>query len=432
MGAVDARAGGPARPRPDTRSSASTATSRRWPVPSSRPGALAGALADVQNYPHGGYTELTAAVAALRRCRAGERRPRRGRRRPDPSLRRAFAGPGDRVAIADDPTYPLFRIAANLAGAEIADDDPAVTFCCRPNNPTGALDDLPAARPLIVDEAYFEYAGETAADRIDEGIVVLRTFSKAFGLAGARVGYALADADTAAELNRRQAPAAISTLSAALAVAALADPPDVSAQVEERERLARGLRALGLEPLPSRTNFLFVPVEEPAELGATLLRSGLVVRIFPDGIRASVRDEHDDDLLLEGLARALDRPAPVAAAGGRAARHLRATAETRVRVRLALDGAGRVRVATGAGIYDHFLEQLAFHAGFDLDPRGRRRPRDRRAPHGRGRRDRARRGARPGAGRPARDRALRRRRRADGRRARAGGRRPGRAAVRRS
>ena len=59
-------------------------------------------------------------------------------------------------------------------------------------------------------------------------------------------------------------------------------------------------------------------------------------------------------------------PAPVAAAGGRRARHVRATAETRVRVRLALDGAGRVRVATGAGIYDHFLEQLAFHAGFDL------------------------------------------------------------------
>jgi imidazoleglycerol phosphate dehydratase HisB len=241
-----------------------------------------------------------------------------------------------------------------------------MTFTCRPNNPTGALGDLPAARPLVVDEAYYEYAGETAAGLIGEGVVVLRTFSKAFGLAGARVGYALADADTAAELNRRQAPAPISTLSAALAVAALVDPPDVSAQVEERERLARGLRALGLEPLPSRTNFLFVPVEEPAQLGATLLRSGLVVRTFPDGIRASVRDEHDDDLLLEGLARALDRPAPVAPAGGRAARHVRATAETRVRVRLALDGASRVRVATGAGIYDHFLEQLAFHAGFDL------------------------------------------------------------------
>jgi imidazoleglycerol phosphate dehydratase HisB len=241
-----------------------------------------------------------------------------------------------------------------------------VTFSCRPNNPTGALGGLPSARPLVVDEAYFEYAGETAVDRIDEGVVVIRTLSKAFGLAGARVGYALADAETAAELNRRQSPAPISTLSAALAVAAFAEPPDVSAQVEERERLARGLRALGLEPLPSRTNFVFVPVEAPEDLGAALLRSGLVVRVFPDGIRASVRDPEDDDLLLQGIARALGRPAPVADAGRRSARLVRATAETRVRVRLALDGASRVRVATGAGLYDHLLEQLAFHAGFDL------------------------------------------------------------------
>ena len=71
-------------------------------------------------------------------------------------------------------------------------------------------------------------------------------------------------------------------------------------------------------------------------------------------------------MLLDALARALDRPSPVAAPGGRRVRRLRATAETRIAVRLALDGASRVRVATGAGLYDHFLEQLAFHAGFDL------------------------------------------------------------------
>jgi imidazoleglycerol-phosphate dehydratase / histidinol-phosphatase len=337
-----------------------------WPLPSSRPGALATALADVQNYPHGGSPELTAAIA--RYAGVEPENIVLGAGADDLILlcARAFAGPGDRVAIAEDPTYPLFRIASNLAGAEVSADDPVVTFSCRPNNPTGALGDLPPARPLIVDEAYFEYAGETAVDQIEDGIVVIRTFSKAFGLAGGRVGYALASPETAAELNRRQSPAPISTLSAALALAALADPPDVSAQVEERERLARGLRTLGLDPPPSRTNFVFVPVEAPDELGAALLRSGLVVRVFPDGIRASVRDAEDDDLLLEGIARALDRPAPVASAGGRRARHLRATAETRVRVRLALDGASRVRVATGTGIYDHFLEQLAFHAAFDL------------------------------------------------------------------
>ena len=105
---------------------------------------------------------------------------------------RAFAGPGDRVAIPAPPTYPLFRIAADLAGAEVSDDGVVVTFACRPNNPTGELGGLPDARPLVVDEAYFEYSGSTAAPLLDDDVIVLRTFSKLFGLAGARVGYALA------------------------------------------------------------------------------------------------------------------------------------------------------------------------------------------------------------------------------------------------
>lgn len=336
------------------------------PPPSARPGAVAGALAEVNAYAHGGYPRLVAAIAAY--AGVGPENVVLGAGADDLILlcARAFAGPGDRVAIAEEPTYPLYRVAAGLAGAEVGDETPAVTFSCRPNNPTGELGDLRDARPLVVDEAYFEYAGETAAGLIDDGVVVIRTFSKAFGLAGARVGYALADAATAAELNRRQAPLPVSTLSAALALAALADPPNVARQVEERERCARALRALGLEPLPSWGNFLYVPVAEPEAVGAAMLRSGIVVRVFADGIRFNVRDREDDDLLLEALARALDRPAPVAPPGGRRARHVRATAETRIRVRLALDGAARVRVATGAGLYDHFLEQLAFHGGLDL------------------------------------------------------------------
>jgi imidazoleglycerol phosphate dehydratase HisB len=217
-----------------------------------------------------------------------------------------------------------------------------------------------------VDEAYYEYCGETAVGLIGDGVIVIRTFSKAFGLAGARVGYALAEVETARELNARQAPCPVSSLSAALALAALESPPDVTPIVEERERLARTLRALGLEPFPSSANFLFVPVEDARALGDALLRQGLAVRVFRDGIRISILDREDDDLLMEALGRILEKPSPVAAAGGRRVRHLRATAETRIAVRLALNGASRVRVATGAGLYDHFLEQLAFHAGFDL------------------------------------------------------------------
>ena len=272
--------------------------------------------------------------------------------------------------MPEAPTYSLYRIAAQLAGAEATethDVDAALTFACRPNNPTGAFDALPDARPLVVDEAYFEYAGETALAEIESGdVVVVRTFSKAFALAGARIGYALAARDVADELNARQAPAPVSTISAALALAALASPPDVEPVLEERERLAAALRALGLAPLPSRANFVYVPVEDGRALGAALLRQGIVVRSYADAIRIGVLDAEDDDALLEALARVLDRPSPVAAAGGRRVRVLRATAETRLAVRLSLDGASRVRVSSGAGLYDHFLEQLAFHAGFDL------------------------------------------------------------------
>jgi histidinol-phosphate aminotransferase len=168
---------------------------------------------------------------------------------------RAYAGPGDRVAIADEPSYPLYRVAAWVTGADVGDDGPVLTFVCRPHNPSGAMVDIPAARPLVVDEAYFEYGGQTAIPLIGDGVIVVRTFSKAFGLASARVGYALADVELAAELNDRQQPAPISTLGAALALAGLAaGPPDVSATIAERERLSDGLRAIGFEPLPSYTN----------------------------------------------------------------------------------------------------------------------------------------------------------------------------------
>jgi len=275
------------------------------PPDGARPEALSGALSHVHGYPHGGYPELVSAIAEY----AGVE--------PDNVLlgagaddlilltSRAFAGPGDRVAIADEPTYPLFRISAWLAGAEVGDVEPAFTFCCRPHNPTGALVDVPAARPLVVDEAYYEYCGETVA-LLDSGVVVLRTLSKAFALAGARVGYALADRETARELAARQAPAPISTLSAAVAVAALAKPPDVRPILEERERLAERLRELGLRPLPSSTNFLYVPDDRASTISERLLSMGMLVRDYPGAIRVTVLDRQANERLLGALAQAID------------------------------------------------------------------------------------------------------------------------------
>ena len=330
------------------------------PPPTARPGAVAGAVARVNEYPRGGYPELCAAIASY----VGLERENvvLGAGADDLLLltAAAFAGAGDTVAVPAAPTYPLYRIAAQLAGAEVGDDEPVLTYCCRPNNPTGALEPLPAARPLVVDEAYIEFADDDGAvELIEEGVIVVRTFSKLFGLAGARVGYALAAREVASELNARQNPAPVATPSVALALAALAAPPDPRPTIAERERLAAELRALGYKPLPSRANFLYVPLDDPERLADELLAAGCAVRVYEDAVRISVRDREDDDLLLAVLAG--ERPAST-----RRARHLRATAETALRVRLVLDGASRVRVATGAGLYDHFLEQLAFHAGLDL------------------------------------------------------------------
>jgi histidinol-phosphate aminotransferase len=265
--------------------------------------AVSEALSRINAYPHGGYPLIHEAIAEY----AGVARENvvLGAGADDLLMLcgRSFARPGDVVAVADDPTYAVFRMAAWVAGAEVGDSNPILTFCCRPNNPTGALVALPAARPLVVDEAYFEYAGgETATGLLDDGVVVIRTFSKAFGLAAARIGYLLADEAAAAELRERQHPAPVATTSVALALAGLAEPPDVGPTIEERERLGAELCLLGLEPLQSWANFLYVPTERADELSAALLRRGLAVRPSPGAIRITVRDRADDDELLRALA----------------------------------------------------------------------------------------------------------------------------------
>src|SRR5262249_37089920 len=148
-----------------------------------------------------------------------------------------------------------------------------------------------------------------------------------------------APAELAAELNARQAPAPVSSLSAALAIAALASPPDLEPTIEERERVAEELRALGYAPLPSYGSFLFVPTDDPQALFDRLLVHGCAVRVSQGGIRITIHDREDDDLLLAAF-RGEDK-------ASRRVRHLRATAETQLRVRLSLDGESRVRVATG-------------------------------------------------------------------------------------
>jgi len=334
------------------------------PPASARPYALARALAHVNEYDRGRYHALREAIAqrhgvALEQVALGA-----GSDEFIVLLAQLFA-PGGRIATVPAFSYSMYRYAAGMARATVVDDpsEADLVYVCRPNNPTGELPEVPSVSgQLVIDEAYAEYAGVSALDRVADGAIVLRTFSKAYGLAGARVGYALAPAELTAAIASRQAPLSVSSLSAALALAALAAPPDLSAALAERDRLAKELCGLGLAPLRSYTNFLFIPMDEPERLVERLLPYGAVTRAYTGGLRVSVRDQFDDDFLLDALRCALgNEPMPPSAL-----RRVRATAETLLKVRLRAPGEGRVLVDTGAGFYDHMLQQLAFHAGLDL------------------------------------------------------------------
>lgn len=334
------------------------------PPASARPAALARALADVNEYDRGRYLALREAIARYHDVGLDQVALGAGSDEFIILLARLFAE-GGTIATVPAFTYSMYRYAALMAGATVI-DDPAqadLVFVCRPNNPTGEMSEIPdVPGQVVVDEAYAQYAGVDALDRIADGVIVLRTFSKAFGLAGARVGYALARPEVMAAITSRQAPLGVSSLSAALALAALSSPLDMTAVLKERDRLSEELSALGLVPLQSFTNFLFIPMDDPEKLVDQLLPYGAVTRAYPGGLRVSVRDEIDNNFLLDALRGVLfDTPMPP-----QFLRYERNTAETLLSVRLRVPGQGRVLVSTGAGFYDHMLQQLAFHAGMDL------------------------------------------------------------------
>ena len=112
---------------------------------------IATELARINTYRHGGFPQLLEAIAEY--AGVGTENIVLGAGADDLIMlvARSFAGPGDVVAIVDEPTYPLFRVAAWVAGADVGTQDPVLTFVCRPHNPTGALGPLPEARPLAVD-----------------------------------------------------------------------------------------------------------------------------------------------------------------------------------------------------------------------------------------------------------------------------------------
>ncbi|MGH7710116.1 MAG: pyridoxal phosphate-dependent aminotransferase [Gemmatimonadaceae bacterium] len=223
---------------------------------------------------------------------------------------RAFCEPGDAVAFPD-PTFVMARYFAmtnSLAprpvsvrsdgttdvAALIATRAPVV-YACAPNNPTGLQPTAPELRVLlneadgivIIDEAYAEFAGETlAADIVQHGrAIVVRTFSKAFGLAGLRVGYAVGTPALMLEIEKARGPFPVTNVALRAATAAVtADLPWVQARVEDaiaaRVELVRLLRTRGFTPLASAGNFVLVPVPNARDVAQRLAAIGIAVRAF--------------------------------------------------------------------------------------------------------------------------------------------------------
>ena len=289
----------------------------------------------LNEYPDTSYTVLTGALAAYTGVPPAGITVGAGADEILDMLAKAYVGAGDPVVLSR-PTYAMFRIVSEIAGGRVnavpaagldldqdrflrASAHARLTWLCNPNNPTGELlpvgfiETLAEGSPgvVAVDEAYFEFSGVTAAGLIERfpNLVLVRTLSKAFGLAGVRVGYALAGAPISAALRRVRPPGSISIVSEALGTHALRDQRGmiqrVSSIVAGRETLYGQLTRLGLEVRPSAANFLLVRADDGA--ASWLLRRGLVVRTFPSDsllagfIRITVRTAEENARLVEAL-----------------------------------------------------------------------------------------------------------------------------------
>lgn len=250
------------------------------------------------------------------------------------------ASPQDEVLFAwrSFEAYPIITQVGNATAVQVPLTDAylhdldamaaAVTertrliFVCNPNNPTGTaagraelerfLDAVPAGVLVVLDEAYYEYMRLTPQDRPDgveigrgrPNVVVLRTFSKAYGLAGLRVGYAVGAPEVITALLKVHIPFSVNRVAQAAAMASLEARHELLERTDgvlaERERMRAGLLAAGYEVPPSETNFVWLPLgERSVEFGEAAARAGVLVRPYgTDGVRVTIGDPHENELFL--------------------------------------------------------------------------------------------------------------------------------------
>ena len=262
-------------------------------------------------------------------------------------IARVFLAPG-RSAIFAQHAFAVYPLATLSTGAALISTpakhyghdlnamlaairpDTRIVWIANPNNPTGNflpypevrafLETVPKDVVVVLDEAYNEYL--PPAERVDTAawikdfpnLVVTRTFSKIFGLAGLRVGYALASAEIADLMNRVRQPFNVNNLAIAAAIAALDDHLFVAESYELNrrgmEQLVAGLKRLGLEHIPSHGNFVTFKAGDGAAVNQKLLQQGVIVRPIggyglPEWLRVTIGTEPENARFLEALEKAL-------------------------------------------------------------------------------------------------------------------------------
>ncbi|MFJ9151175.1 histidinol-phosphate transaminase [Streptomyces sp. NPDC102270] len=253
------------------------------------------------------------------------------------------AEPGAAVAYSW-PSFDGYEVLADLAGfrtarvplaedghdldalAAAVDEHTRLVLLCNPNNPTGTAsgeaellrfrDAVPRTCLVVLDEAYCEYARDPGlgARLIPSwpNLIVARTFSKAYGLAGLRVGYLLAEPGLISRVQRMVMPLSVSDIAQAAAVASLAAEKELLGRVQdtaaERDRVRAALLSLGFDVPPSEANFLWLPLGARAqEFAAACASAGVDVRLYPgDGVRVTTGTAEDNDAFL--AAAEMNRP----------------------------------------------------------------------------------------------------------------------------
>ena len=307
--------------------------------------AVAAAINGIERYPD--QFELIKAVAE--RCGVAQSQVVLGNGSNDvlDLIARVFLAPG-RSAVFAQHAFAVYPLATLSTGAELIATpakhyghdldamraairpDTRIVWIANPNNPTGNFLPYPEVRAfleavpqdvvVVLDEAYNEYL--PPAERVDTAawiadfpnLVVTRTFSKIFGLAGLRVGYALASAEIADLMNRVRQPFNVNNLAIAAAIAALDDHLFVAESYELNrrgmEQLVAGLKRLGLEHIPSHGNFVTFRAGDGAAVNQKLLKQGVIVRPIggyglPEWLRVTIGTEPENARFLEALEKAL-------------------------------------------------------------------------------------------------------------------------------